>query len=170
MSVSNPLAQIETSKGEILLELDILKAPVSVANFIAYARAGHYDGTIFHRVIKGFMIQGGGFTPDLRNRPTRDPIVNEAPNKLKNKTGTIAMARTAEVNSATSQFFINTADNPSLDHGGMNPAMYGYAVFGKVVDGMDVVYAIEQQSTTIKDGYQDVPVEPILIKKVEIID
>lgn len=170
MSMSNPLIQIETTKGEILLELDILKAPVSVENFIAYARSGHYDGTIFHRVIKGFMIQGGGLTPDLQTTPTGEPIVNEARNKLKNKVGTIAMARTAEVDSAMAQFFINTADNPSLDHGGLNPAMYGYAVFGRVVDGMDVVYAIEQQPTTTRDGYQDVPEEPVVIIKVEVID
>jgi peptidyl-prolyl cis-trans isomerase B (cyclophilin B) len=170
MSLSNPLVQMETSLGEILLELDIAKAPVSVENFIAYARAGHYDGTIFHRVIKGFMIQGGGLTPDLQEKPTGDPIRNEARNKLKNKVGTIAMARTADIDSATAQFFINTEDNKSLDHGGLNPAVYGYAVFGRVVDGMDVVYRIEQVATATVGEYQDVPVEPVVIHKVEVID
>jgi peptidyl-prolyl cis-trans isomerase B (cyclophilin B) len=170
MSLSNPLVQMETSLGEILLELDIAKAPVSVENFIAYARAGHYDGTIFHRVIKGFMIQGGGLTPDLQEKPTGDPIRNEARNKLKNKVGTIAMARTADIDSATAQFFINTEDNKSLDHGGLNPAVYGYAVFGRVVDGMDVVYRIEQVATSTVGEYQDVPVEPVMIHRVEIID
>jgi peptidyl-prolyl cis-trans isomerase B (cyclophilin B) len=170
MSASNPLVQMETSLGEIILELDIAKAPVSVENFIAYARSGHYDGTIFHRVIKGFMIQGGGLTPDLQEKPTREPIQNEARNKLKNKTGTIAMARTAEIDSATAQFFINTEDNKSLDHGGLNPDVYGYAVFGQVVDGMDVVYSIEQVATAPAGDYQDVPVEPVVILKVNVID
>ncbi len=170
MSLSNPLIQMETSLGEIILELDAAKAPVSVENFIAYARAGHYDGTIFHRVIKGFMIQGGGLTPDLVEKPTREPIPNEARNKLKNKVGTIAMARTSDIDSATAQFFINTEDNPSLDHGGLNPAVYGYAVFGRVVDGMDVVYRIEQVATTTTGEHQHLPVEPVVILKVEVID
>lgn len=170
MSDSNPLIQIETSHGEIVLELDRARAPVSVANFIAYANAGHYDGTIFHRVIKGFMIQGGGLTPDMQEKPTGAPIVNEATNKLKNKVGTVAMARTTEIHSATAQFFINTEDNRSLDHGGLKPEMYGYAVFGQVVDGMDVVYTIEQQPTTSVAGFEDVPVEPILIETVTVLD
>jgi peptidyl-prolyl cis-trans isomerase B (cyclophilin B) len=170
MSTSNPLVQMETSLGEVLVELDSTKAPLSVANFVAYARAGHYDGTIFHRVIKGFMIQGGGMTPDLMERPTEAPIRNEAGNGLKNKTGTIAMARTAEVDSATAQFFINTADNKSLDHGGSRPELYGYAVFGKVVDGMDVVYTIEQVATGTKGSHQDVPLEPVVIQSVTVID
>ncbi|BCR04611.1 peptidyl-prolyl cis-trans isomerase [Desulfuromonas versatilis] len=170
MSVSNPLVQMETSLGEIILELDAAKAPLSVENFIAYARAGHYDGTIFHRVIKGFMIQGGGLTPDLQERPTRDPIKNEATNGLKNKVGTIAMARSEEVDSAAAQFFINTEDNRSLDHGGLNPAVFGYAVFGKVVDGMNVVYTIEQQATGSQGGFADLPKEPVVIQSVTIID
>jgi len=170
MSVSNPLVQMETSLGEIILELDIEKAPITVENFIAYARAGHYDGTIFHRVIKGFMVQGGGYTPDMTEKPTREPIVNEAQNKLKNKTGTIAMARTQEVDSATSQFFINTEDNKFLDNTGSNPSDFGYAVFGKVVDGMNVVYTIEQRPTTSVAGHDDVPKEPVVINSVTIID
>lgn len=167
---SNPLIQMETSLGEILLELDTAKAPLSVANFLAYARAGHYDGTIFHRVIKGFMIQGGGLTPDLAERPTGEPIKNEAGNGLRNKTGTIAMARTAEIDSACAQFFINTDDNKSLDHGGSRPELYGYAVFGQVVDGMDVVYTIEQVATAPQGEHQDVPLEPVVLQSVTVID
>lgn len=168
--MSNPLIQMETSKGEIILELDAAKAPVTVANFLAYARAGHYDGTVFHRVIKGFMIQGGGLTPDLEEKPVGEPIRNEANNGLKNKTGTIAMARTQEVDSATAQFFINTEDNKSLDHAGLNPSVFGYAVFGKVVDGMDVVYTIEQVPTAPAGEHQNVPREPVVIEKVTVID
>lgn len=170
MSQSNPLVQLETSLGEIILELDAEKAPITVENFISYARAGHYDGTIFHRVIKNFMVQGGGLTPDMQEKPTHEPIVNEAQNKLKNKTGTVAMARTQEVNSATAQFFINTEDNKFLDNTGTDPDNFGYAVFGKVVDGMDVVYTIEQQATTKVAGYDDVPKDPIVIKQVTVID
>jgi peptidyl-prolyl cis-trans isomerase B (cyclophilin B) len=170
MSVSNPLVQMETSKGEIILELDAAKAPLSVENFVTYARAGHYDGTIFHRVIKGFIIQAGGYTADLKEKPTGTPIKNEATNGLKNKVGTIAMARTAEVDSATAQFFINTEDNKSLDHGGLNPSVFGYAVFGRVVDGMDVVYTIEQVPTSSVGNQQDVPLEPVTITRVTIID
>ena len=165
-----PLIQIETSHGEIFLELDHDKAPISVENFIAYANAGHYDGTIFHRVIKGFMIQGGGLTPDMQEKPTKEPIINEATNKLKNKTGSVGMGRTGEINSATAQFYINTEDNKDLDHGGLKPEMYGYAVFGQVVDGMDVVYTIEQQTTTSASGYDDVPQEPIVIQTVTVLD
>ncbi len=165
-----PMVQIETSHGEIILELDRVKAPVSVENFINYANTGHYDGTIFHRVIKGFMIQGGGLTTDMQEKPTGKAIINEATNKLKNKTGTVAMGRTAEINSATTQFFINTEDNKDLDHGGLQPEMYGYAVFGQVVDGMDVVYTIEQQATTSTEGYDDVPVEPVVIQSVMVLD
>ena len=165
-----PMVQIETSHGEIILELDRVKAPISVENFINYANAGHYDGTIFHRVIKGFMIQGGGLTPEMQEKPTAEPIINEATNKLKNKTGTVAMGRTAEINSATTQFFINTEDNKDLNHSGLKAEMYGYAVFGLVVDGMDVVYTIEQQATTRTEGYDDVPVKPVVIESVMVID
>jgi len=170
MSAQNPSVLLETSKGEILIELDAAKAPVSVANFLAYAREGFYDGTIFHRVIKGFMIQGGGMTADMKQKGTRAPIKNEAGNGLKNKTGTIAMARTQEVDSATAQFFINTADNKFLDHGGSSPSAFGYAVFGKVVDGMDAVWAIEQVATGNTGGHQDVPKEAVTINKVTIIE
>jgi peptidyl-prolyl cis-trans isomerase B (cyclophilin B) len=168
--MSNPLVQMETSKGEIVLELDAEKAPISVANFLAYARAGHYDGTIFHRVIKSFMLQGGGFTPDMSQKPVNAPIKNEATNGLKNKAGTIAMARTSVVDSATSQFFINTVDNKFLDNAGLNPDKFGYAVFGKVIDGMNTVYAIEQAKTGNKGGHADVPVETITITKVTIVE
>jgi peptidyl-prolyl cis-trans isomerase B (cyclophilin B) len=170
MNTAHPLIQIETTHGEIVLELDAAKAPVSVENFIGYARASHYDGTIFHRVIKGFMIQGGGMTPDLTGRPTGAPIRNEAGNGLKNKTGTVAMARTAEIDSATAQFFINTADNKFLDHGGSRPEVFGYAVFGRVVDGMDVVYTIEQVAIGTRGGNQDLPVDPVVINTVTVID
>ena len=165
-----PMVQLETSHGEIILELDPVKAPKSVENFINYANAGHYDGTIFHRVIKGFMIQGGGLTTEMQEKPTAEPIINEATNKLKNKTGTVAMGRTKEINSATAQFFINTEDNKELDHSGLKTEMYGYAVFGQVVDGMDVVYTIEQQATTRTEGYDDVPVEPVVIESVMVLD
>ncbi len=170
MSASNPLVEMETSLGEIILELDIEKAPVSVENFISYARAGHYDGTIFHRVVKGFMAQGGGLTSDMQEKPTGEPIVNEARNKLKHKTGTIAMARTEEVDSARAQFFINTEDNKFLNNTGTSQADFGYAVFGEVVDGMDVVYTIEQRPTHSVAGYDDVPVEPVVITRVTVID
>ena len=165
-----PMVQLETSHGEIILELDPVKAPKSVENFINYANAGHYDGTIFHRVIKGFMIQGGGLTTEMQEKPTAEPIINEATNKLKNKTGTVAMGRTEEINSATAQFFINTEDNKELDHSGLKTEMYGYAVFGQVVDGMDVVYTIEQQATNRTEGYDDVPVEPVVIESVMVLD
>jgi len=170
MSAQNPSVLLETSKGEILIELDAAKAPVTVENFLAYAREGFYEGTIFHRVIKGFMVQGGGMTADMKQKATRDPIKNEAGNGLKNKTGTIAMARTQAVDSATAQFFINTADNKFLDHGGSSPAVFGYAVFGKVVDGMDAVWAIEQAATGNAGMHQDVPKEPITINKVTVIE
>ncbi len=170
MSASNPLVQIDTSLGEIILELFADKAPVSVENFVTYAKAGHYDGTIFHRVIKGFMIQGGGYTPEMEEKPTRAPIVNEARNKLKNKTGTIAMARTSEVDSAAAQFFINTENNKSLDNTGTSEQDFGYAVFGEVVDGMKVVYTIEQQTTATLAGHDDVPKEPVVINRIEVLD
>ena len=167
---ANPMVQIETTLGEIILELDREKAPISVENFINYANAGYYDGTIFHRVVQGFMVQGGGMTPDMQEKPTGEPIVNEATNKLKNKTGTVAMARTSDVNSATAQFFINTEDNKFLNHTGQTEADFGYAVFGQVVDGMDVVYTIEQQATATVAGHDDVPVELIVIEAVVVLD
>jgi cyclophilin family peptidyl-prolyl cis-trans isomerase len=153
-----------TSEGEIVLELDVAKAPVSVENFSGYTESGFYDGTIFHRVMSHFMIQGGGFTPDLTKKETGPPIVNEWQNGLKNKRGTIAMARLPDPNSATSQFFINVVDNDSLDQPVSGGA--GYAVFGKVVAGMDVVDAIKAVPTGMKRSYQDVPVEDVVIKSV----
>lgn len=170
MSTSNPLIQMETSMGEIILELDREKAPLTVENFLSYARSGHYDGTIFHRVIKGFMVQGGGYAPDLAEKPTGEPIRNEAANRLKNKAGTIAMARTQEVHSATAQFFINTEDNKFLDYTGDNPDDFGYAVFGKVVDGMDVVYNMERVPVQKVGPHEALPKEPVVIRAVTVID
>jgi len=170
MSADNPLIQIETSRGEIILELNAEKAPVSVENFIAYARDGHYDGTIFHRVINGFMIQGGGMTPEMIEKPTRAPIVNEARNLLKHRVGTVAMARTSEIDSATAQFFINTADNKFLNHTGNNEQDFGYAVVAQVVDGLAVVYTISQQATGSVARHKDVPLEPVIIETVTVLD
>ena len=163
-------AVIGTSLGDIELELDAAKAPLTVANFVAYAKAGHYKDTVFHRVIDGFMIQGGGFTADMKQKPTRPPVKNEAANGLRNARGTIAMARTMVVDSATSQFFINLKDNGFLDHRAPNPQMYGYAVFGRVTKGMDVVDKIAKVKTGWKDRFQDVPVEPVVIKGIEVVD
>ena len=159
---------METSAGTIKLELDGNKAPQTVENFVAYAKAGHYDGTIFHRVIAGFMIQGGGFDTDMKQKPTNPPIKNEADNGLKNTDGTIAMARTNDPHSATAQFFINVKDNGFLDHTAPNPRGWGYAVFGKVVDGMDVVRSIEQVKTGNRAGHGDVPLESVVINKVTV--
>ncbi|MEX2352674.1 MAG: peptidylprolyl isomerase, partial [Gammaproteobacteria bacterium] len=149
--------QISTSLGDILLELDSEKAPKTVDNFIAYAESGHYNGTIFHRVISDFMIQGGGLDADMQTKKTREPIENEADNGLTNLEGSIAMARTPEPHSASSQFFINTTDNAFLNHRNKTDDGWGYCVFGKVVDGMDVVEKIEEVPTTRRSGYQDVP-------------
>ena len=166
---ANPVVVIDTSEGAITVELFKNKAPKSVENFLAYAKSGFYKGTIFHRVIKGFMIQGGGFTADMVKKPTQPPIQNEAANGLSNTRGTLAMARTPEVNSATAQFFINTVDNAKrLDHSGKAPDAFGYAVFGKVTKGMDVVDKIEQVATGPKGGLEDVPLKPIVIKDVVI--
>ncbi len=151
---------IETTKGTITIELDTEHAPISVENFLAYVDAGHFDRTLFHRVIPGFMIQGGGFTESMEVKPTREPIKNEADNGLKNERGTLSMARTSDINSATSQFFINLADNGFLDHGERD---FGYAVFGRVTEGMDVVDDIAQVATGRRGGHQDVPLEPVVI-------
>ena len=161
---------METSMGKIELELDDAKAPKTVANFIAYVKAAHYDGTIFHRVIPNFMIQGGGFTKEMDQKKTNDPIKNEADNGLKNLRGTIAMARTMVIDSATSQFFINLVDNGFLDFRGPHPSMYGYAVFGKVTSGMDVVDKIAAVRTGNHGMHQNVPVEPVTIKKVTVAE
>ena len=159
---------METSMGTITLELDEAKAPETVRNFVAYAQAGHYDGTIFHRVIDGFMIQGGGFTKDMNQKPTHAPIRNEAMNGLKNARGTIAMARTMVVDSATSQFFINLVDNDFLDFTAPTPQGFGYAVFGQVTDGMEVVDAIAKVKTGFSGPHQNVPETAVVIKKVSV--
>lgn len=163
----NPVVVIETSMGNITVELDRAKAPISVENFLAYVKAGHYNGTIFHRVVKGFMIQGGGLTPDMVQKPTRPPIKNESANGLRNTRGTIAMARTTVPDSATSQFFINTVDNGFLDRDRASDKV-GYAVFGRVIEGMDVVAKIEAVKVADRAGHQHVPVEPVVIKAVRV--
>ena len=159
---------METTKGTITLALDDEKAPETVKNFVQYAKDGHYDGTIFHRVIDGFMIQGGGFTKDMNQKETREPIRNEAMNGLKNRRGTIAMARTMVVDSATSQFFINLVDNDFLDFQNPTPQGFGYAVFGEVTDGLEVVDAIGKVQTGSVGPYQNVPDEAVVIKKVTV--
>lgn len=161
-------AVIKTTKGVITLALDEDKAPATVANFVQYAKDGHYDGTIFHRVIDGFMIQGGGFTASMNQKPTREPIRNEAMNGKKNRRGTIAMARTSVVDSATSQFFINLVDNGFLDFTSPTPRGFGYAVFGEVTDGMDVVDEIAKVRTGTVGYYENVPAEPVVIESVTI--
>lgn len=156
-------AMLETSKGNILIQLDRARAPISVRNFLTYVNDGGYDGTIFHRVINGFMIQGGGFTPEMTKKPAKAPIKNEWMNGLKNENGTIAMARTSNPNSATNQFFINVNNNKNLDSPSSGGA--GYAVFGKVVMGMNVVNAVKSVKTGNIQGFQNVPIEPVLLKK-----
>jgi cyclophilin family peptidyl-prolyl cis-trans isomerase len=163
MAADNPRVALETSKGRIVLELYADKAPQTVANFLKYVDAGFYDGTIFHRVIPGFMIQGGGFTAEMEQKATRPPIANEADNGLKNERGTIAMARTSDPHSATAQFFINTVDNDFLNHRGKSTQGWGYAVFGRVVEGINVVDEISGSKTVSRGGYRDVPAEPVVI-------
>ena len=165
-AAANDIVVMETSKGAITIELNRQKAPGTVTNFLSYVDKGFYDGTIFHRVIKGFMIQGGGFTRSMQPKPTDQAIANEADNGLKNSIGTIAMARTANPHSATAQFFINTADNVFLNHKMKTVQGWGYCVFGKVVEGMDVVRTIEQVQTGASAGHQDVPTEPVIITSV----
>lgn len=156
---------LHTNYGDIKLILDFESAPKTAANFVEYVKAGHYDGTIFHRVIDNFMIQGGGFTAGMKQKETRDPIENEADNGLKNDIGTVAMARTMDPHSASAQFFINIADNNFLNHTAKTSQGWGYAVFGRVVEGMDVVNRIKAVPTTRKGGHQDVPVEDVVITK-----
>ncbi|HET9210720.1 MAG TPA: peptidylprolyl isomerase [Thermoanaerobaculia bacterium] len=165
----NPRVALQTTKGRIVIELYADKAPKTVKNFLDYVKAGFYNGTIFHRVIPGFMIQGGGFTSDMTEKPTRPPIQNEADNGLQNQRGTLAMARTSDPNSAGAQFFINVANNNSLNFRGKTTEGWGYAVFGNVVEGMDVVDAIVQVPTTTKGPYGDVPVQPVVIQKATIL-
>ena len=163
---NNPVVVMETSEGSVQIELWADKAPISVKNFLRYVDDGFFDGTIFHRVITDFMIQGGGMTPDMKQKKTRDPIKNEASADLKNDRGTVAMARTNLVNSATSQFFINVVDNAFLNHKDKSPMGYGYAAFGKVIEGMDVVDKIRNVKTISFGQHQDVPASPVMIIKV----
>ncbi|MFG1496399.1 peptidylprolyl isomerase [Saccharospirillum sp. HFRX-1] len=161
---------LTTTLGDITLELDTEKAPKTSENFANYVKEGHYDGVIFHRVINNFMVQGGGFEPGMKQRPTGEPIKNEANNGLKNDIGTVAMARTMDPHSASAQFFINVADNNFLNHSAETPEGWGYAVFGKVVDGMDVVNRIKGVPTTFAAGHSDVPADDIVIEKAKLLD
>jgi len=163
------MVKLQTTMGDITLELDSEKAPKTVENFLQYVKDGFFDGTIFHRVIDGFMIQGGGFEPDMTQKATRGMLENEAANGLKNDAYTVAMARTPNPHSATAQFFINVSNNSFLNHTAPTPQGFGYAVFGKVVEGKDVVDAMKKVRTGSRAGHQDVPVEDIVITKAEII-
>ena len=167
--MANTKVAMKTTMGDMTIELDAEAAPVSVKNFLEYTDNGFYDGTIFHRVIKGFMVQGGGMDKDMNPKPNNDAIINEAANGLKNDRGTLAMARTSDPDSATNQFFINHADNDFLNYTGPTPDKIGYAVFGKVAEGMDVVDAIAEVKTTRAEHYDDVPVEPVEILSVTVI-
>jgi peptidyl-prolyl cis-trans isomerase B (cyclophilin B) len=168
MAEKNPVVLMSTNKGDIRIELDALKAPISTQNFVDYVSAGHYDGLIFHRVIPGFMIQGGGMDARMNEKKNKAPIKNEAANGLKNDLGTIAMARTNVVDSATAQFFFNVKNNDFLNHRSPAPAEFGYAVFGKVIEGMDVVQGIEKVKTGNKGHHQDVPVEAVVINSAKV--
>lgn len=165
-SPASPVVEMETSLGKVKIELNEKEAPITVKNFLFYVDDGFFDGTIFHRVIDGFMIQGGGFTVNMDKKSTQAPIKNEAANGLKNNRGTIVMARTSEVDSATAQFFINLVDNAFLNHKNKTPQGFGYAVFGKVIQGMDVVDRIKEVRTTFRNGMRDVPAEPVIIKSI----
>lgn len=161
---------LHTNFGDIKLELDAEKAPKTVANFLDYVKSGHFDGTIFHRVIDGFMIQGGGFEPGMKQKSTRMAIENEADNGLKNENGTIAMARTMDPHSASAQFFINVKDNDFLNHSAKTTDGWGYCVFGKVVEGMDIVNKIKGVKTTFRAGHQDVPVDDVIIESAQVLE
>lgn len=169
MTDTSPKVKLTTSLGAIVIQLNAEKAPVSTANFLQYVNEGFYNGTIFHRVIKDFMAQGGGFDTGFKQKATHDPIKNEADNGLTNKRGSIAMARTPDPNSATAQFFINYRDNAFLNHTSPTPSGWGYAVFGEVVEGMDVVDAMANQPTGSRGGHQDVPKTDIVIEKAEVV-
>ena len=166
--MTRPRVRLTTSKGAIILELDRDRAPATTENFLEYVRSGFFDGTIFHRVIPGFMVQGGGFTADMTQKPTRAPIQNEADSGLANERGTVAMARTADPHSATAQFFVNLKDNDFLDHTAKDARGWGYTAFGKVVEGMEVVDAIAGVPTGRRGGHGDVPVEPVVIESAEV--
>jgi peptidyl-prolyl cis-trans isomerase B (cyclophilin B) len=163
------MIKLETNLGDITIELDSEKAPLTAKNFLEYVNSGYYDNTLFHRVIDGFMIQGGGFEPGMKQKPTRSAIQNEAANGLKNEKYTIAMARTSDVHSATAQFFINVADNASLNYTSSTPPGFGYCVFGRVVDGKDVVDKIRKVKTGSRSGHQDVPLEDVVVRKAYVI-
>lgn len=165
-----PSVLLKTNHGDITLQLDAAKAPKTVENFLAYVKSGHYDGTIFHRVIDNFMIQGGGMTPGMKQKPTMAEIENEANNGLKNVTGSIAMARTSDPHSATAQFFINVNDNDFLNHSAPTPQGWGYAVFGSVSEGMDVVEKIKKVRTGNAGYHQDVPTEDVVIEKASVLE
>jgi peptidyl-prolyl cis-trans isomerase B (cyclophilin B) len=167
---ANPRVLLSTSLGDITLELDSANAPVSAGNFVDYVTSGHFDGTIFHRVIPGFMVQGGGFTADMVQKPAKAPIINEADNGCKNDRGTVAMARTSDPNSASSQFFVNVADNGFLNHTSKTAQGWGYAVFGKVVNGLDVVDQIVSVPTGHHGPHSDVPREPVTITKATVLE
>ena len=162
--------EMTTSAGTLRIELDEDKAPASVANFLSYVAKGHYDNTVFHRVIKGFMVQGGGFEPGMKQKPTDGPVTNEASNGLKNKHYSLAMARTSSPHSATAQFFINTTDNTFLDFKSESPQGWGYAVFGRVVQGTEIVDAMESVRTGRKGGHDDVPLEDLVIQRVTLVE
>jgi peptidyl-prolyl cis-trans isomerase B (cyclophilin B) len=168
MAENNPVVLMSTSMGDIRIELDAGNAPITTKNFLDYVSGGHYDGLIFHRVIPGFMIQGGGMDSGMNEKQHGAPIKNEAANGLKNNTGTIAMARTNVVDSATAQFFINVKNNDFLNHRSTAPTEFGYAVFGRVIEGMDVVHSIEKVRTGNRGGHQDVPVEAVVIKSAKV--
>ena len=168
-ALAAPQVALQTSMGRIVLELDDARAPGTVANFLQYVREGHYDGTVFHRVINGFMIQGGGMTADMKEKPTRPGIRNEASNGLKNAAYTVSMARTPDPHSASAQFFINVANNDFLNFSSPTPQGWGYAVFGKVVEGADVIEKIKGVKTGSRAGHQDVPVEDVVVTKAEVV-
>jgi cyclophilin family peptidyl-prolyl cis-trans isomerase len=159
--------RVQTTMGVLVIELDSARAPLTVANFLAYVKAGHYNGTIFHRVVPGFVIQGGGYTDKNVEKPTAAPVVNESGNGLSNRRGTVALARTGDPHSGTSQFYINMADNLALDP---QPARWGYAVFGRVIEGMDVVQKISESPTGVSGSLEDAPIKQVIIEKVEIVD
>ena len=163
------MVKLHTNHGVITLELDAAKAPATVENFLSYVKSGHFNNTIFHRVIDGFMIQGGGFEPGMKQKATRAPVKNEADNKLKNEPYTVAMARTSDPHSASAQFFINVGKNDFLNHTAPNPQGWGYCVFGKVVGGTDVVDKIKAVKTGSRGGHQDVPTEDVIIEKAEVV-
>jgi len=165
-----PRVLLKTNAGEILIELDSQKAPLTVENFLRYVEEEHYDGTLFHRVMPDFMIQGGGFNADFEEKETHDPIENEATNGLKNKRGTLAMARTGEIHSATSQFFINVVDNDRLDHTATTVRGFGYCVFGRVIEGMETVDKIRKVKTGTRDPHENVPVEPVVIETARRVE